>query len=351
MRRALALTHLDDSGHGPHVNDRVSLRCTVDSDPNEEHRLPMVVVDGREISWDEFGRMVSAFEGWQFKLEFRDLSEEVLPASVQAPRRMWRRNEVEAHQSARKLRSAKKLRTSKCLSCNLFLGRSAPICAKSTTTPEPRSLRPLQGAFTRADPLARLQEERLGLGRAEKRLHRAGRCRRPGRRQATIARVAPSLSSWSSPPRSSCTRWSGVSPVRSRCPDQTHTAVQPRLLPIVTPSSRFLLGEQVALDEGQVPVGVEQIRLVRSRANQHRECWRVGTLKIEGHKTHAGNFAKSINAIHLVRVGLAGNHQVGTMAEQAVGTGLPVSRDQLKRVDFYLCRHDFCRPFDDVASA
>jgi len=77
MRRALALTHLDDSGHGPHVNDRVSLRCTVDSDPNEEHRLPMVVVDGREISWDEFGRMVSAFEGWQFKLEFRDLSEKV----------------------------------------------------------------------------------------------------------------------------------------------------------------------------------------------------------------------------------------------------------------------------------
>ena len=37
----------------------------------------MVVIDGREISWDELGRMVAAFEGWQFKLEFPDLSEEI----------------------------------------------------------------------------------------------------------------------------------------------------------------------------------------------------------------------------------------------------------------------------------
>ena len=53
------------------------LRGTVDSDPDEDHRVPMVVIDGREISWDELGRMVAAFEGWQFKLEFRDRSDEV----------------------------------------------------------------------------------------------------------------------------------------------------------------------------------------------------------------------------------------------------------------------------------
>lgn len=77
MRRALALTHLDDTAHGPQVNDRLILRGTVDSDPGENRRVPRVVVDGREISWDELGRMVAAFEGWQFKLEFRDLSEEI----------------------------------------------------------------------------------------------------------------------------------------------------------------------------------------------------------------------------------------------------------------------------------
>jgi hypothetical protein len=77
MRRALALTHLEDTDHGPQVNDRLILRGTVDSDPEEDHRVPMVVIDGREISWDQLGRMVAAFEGWQFKLEFRDRSEEI----------------------------------------------------------------------------------------------------------------------------------------------------------------------------------------------------------------------------------------------------------------------------------
>jgi hypothetical protein len=77
MRRALALTHLDDTDHGPQVNDRLVLRGTVDSDPDEDHRVPMVVIDGREISWEGLGRMVAAFEGWQFKLEFRHRSEEI----------------------------------------------------------------------------------------------------------------------------------------------------------------------------------------------------------------------------------------------------------------------------------
>jgi hypothetical protein len=39
--------------------------------------VPLIVVDGREITWDQFGRMLMTFEGWQFKLEIRDLSEEV----------------------------------------------------------------------------------------------------------------------------------------------------------------------------------------------------------------------------------------------------------------------------------
>ena len=32
-------------------------------------------VDGREISWDDFGRMLMTFEGWQLKMEIRDNSE------------------------------------------------------------------------------------------------------------------------------------------------------------------------------------------------------------------------------------------------------------------------------------
>lgn len=77
MRRALAHIHLDETKHGLQVNDGMVLRGTVGSDPDEDHGVPMVVIDGRDVSWEELGRMVSTFEGWQFKLEFRDRSEEV----------------------------------------------------------------------------------------------------------------------------------------------------------------------------------------------------------------------------------------------------------------------------------
>ena len=36
-----------------------------------------LTIDGREITWDEFGRMLMSFEGWQFKLNLADKSEEV----------------------------------------------------------------------------------------------------------------------------------------------------------------------------------------------------------------------------------------------------------------------------------
>ena len=75
--RALAHSDLKDTHHGPQANDRLILHGTAHSKPDEDHRTPMLVIDGREISWDELGRRVAAFEGWQFKLQFRDRSEEV----------------------------------------------------------------------------------------------------------------------------------------------------------------------------------------------------------------------------------------------------------------------------------
>jgi hypothetical protein len=37
----------------------------------------MLVIDGWEVSWEEFGRMLMTFEGWHFRMEIRDRSEEV----------------------------------------------------------------------------------------------------------------------------------------------------------------------------------------------------------------------------------------------------------------------------------
>jgi hypothetical protein len=44
---------------------------------SEDGYAPLLVIDGREISWDQFGQMLMGFEGWQFKLEIRDRSEEI----------------------------------------------------------------------------------------------------------------------------------------------------------------------------------------------------------------------------------------------------------------------------------
>jgi hypothetical protein len=78
IRRLLAQQHLKTEAHmaGLHIADFL-VRGRITWDDNEEGRLPMLVIDGREISWEQFGRMVMGFEGWQFKLEIRDRSEEI----------------------------------------------------------------------------------------------------------------------------------------------------------------------------------------------------------------------------------------------------------------------------------
>ena len=40
-------------------------------------RLPILVIDGREISWTEFGQMLMTFEGFQFTLKLADRSDDV----------------------------------------------------------------------------------------------------------------------------------------------------------------------------------------------------------------------------------------------------------------------------------
>ena len=53
------------------------MRGRIEWDEAEDGHVPLVVVDGREISWEDFGRLMMSREGWQFKLEIKDPSEEV----------------------------------------------------------------------------------------------------------------------------------------------------------------------------------------------------------------------------------------------------------------------------------
>lgn len=75
IRRTLAIKHIADEGHGLQIVD-LAVRGRIVWDDSEDGRVPLVVVDGQDVSWEEFGRMLMAFEGWQFKLEIRDRSEE-----------------------------------------------------------------------------------------------------------------------------------------------------------------------------------------------------------------------------------------------------------------------------------
>jgi hypothetical protein len=79
MRRALAQKYLrQDDEFGLQIAESGIVRgyvsCDLDSDVGE--RLPMLVVDGKPISWERFGQMLMTYEGFSFKLEIYDPTEE-----------------------------------------------------------------------------------------------------------------------------------------------------------------------------------------------------------------------------------------------------------------------------------
>ena len=77
MRRALAIKHIEDCETGLQIANHQIVRGLIEWDDASDGRVPLLLIDGRKISWEELGRMLMSFEGWQFKLEIRDISEEV----------------------------------------------------------------------------------------------------------------------------------------------------------------------------------------------------------------------------------------------------------------------------------
>jgi hypothetical protein len=74
IRRALSVTHID-------FRERRIIDCTVrgriEWDESQAGHMPLVVVDGKDISWNDLGRMLMSTEGWQFRLDIADPSEEL----------------------------------------------------------------------------------------------------------------------------------------------------------------------------------------------------------------------------------------------------------------------------------
>ena len=59
-------------------DDIVRGKIDSDRDGPDYERRPLLVIDGKEISWGEFGRMLITYEGFSFKLEIFDSSDEIL---------------------------------------------------------------------------------------------------------------------------------------------------------------------------------------------------------------------------------------------------------------------------------
>ena len=77
IRRAISVKHLTASDFGTQLADHRIVRGRIEWDADQNGHIPLVVIDGREFTWDEFGHMLMSCEGWQFKLEIRDPSDDL----------------------------------------------------------------------------------------------------------------------------------------------------------------------------------------------------------------------------------------------------------------------------------
>ena len=82
MRRGLNRNHLEWDGaiNSWQISNDDIVRARISSDLESDDyngHPPLIVIDGKEIRWDEFERMLMTYEGFHFKLEIFDRSEEM----------------------------------------------------------------------------------------------------------------------------------------------------------------------------------------------------------------------------------------------------------------------------------
>ena len=77
IRRALVREHiLVDKQGWRHICDEMMVHGRFEWDENMDGAVPLLAIDGRAVTWEEFGRLLTSFEGWQFKLEIYESSDE-----------------------------------------------------------------------------------------------------------------------------------------------------------------------------------------------------------------------------------------------------------------------------------
>ena len=75
IRKALSMKHIDTGEYGLQISDDGIVRGRIEWDDESDGKIPRLVIDGKSVSWEEFGRMLMTYEGWNFKMEIFDRSE------------------------------------------------------------------------------------------------------------------------------------------------------------------------------------------------------------------------------------------------------------------------------------
>ena len=77
IKRALSKKHIEPDDFTPYrITQHDTVRGYITSDIDAVNDDPLLVIDGKEIRWSEFGKMLSTFAGFNFKLEIFDKTEE-----------------------------------------------------------------------------------------------------------------------------------------------------------------------------------------------------------------------------------------------------------------------------------
>jgi hypothetical protein len=76
IRHALSVKHLERTAEGWSIGETDSVAGHITWDDETDGRLPGLVIDGESIRWEELGRMLTSYEGFHFRLDIHERTEE-----------------------------------------------------------------------------------------------------------------------------------------------------------------------------------------------------------------------------------------------------------------------------------
>jgi hypothetical protein len=77
MRREMGKRHVQHTEYGWQLTRQDSLVGRIESDLNADDRQPLLIVDGKALTWDDVGRMLMTYEGFTLRLAVEDSIEVV----------------------------------------------------------------------------------------------------------------------------------------------------------------------------------------------------------------------------------------------------------------------------------